>query len=88
MEALGVGDLHMTGASGNGALSKYIPEPDQMVIDEWEKVLKYGRDNGINRCVQYGDVCDEARMSYQAMIALSMFFARNDDFEFEIMLGE
>lgn len=87
MEALGVGDLHMTDSSGSGALSKYIQEPDAMVINEFEAVIAYGRSHGINRIFQYGDVCDGPRMSYEAMIALSDFLDRNDDFEFDFILG-
>lgn len=87
MEALGVGDLHMTDARGGGALSKYIPDPDNMVVAEFEKVVAYARANGINRIFQYGDVCDGTRMSYEAMIALSNFLGRHEDMNFDFMLG-
>jgi len=87
-EFLGVGDLHMTDAAGRGALSKYIEEPDKMVLDEFSKVLDYGRDRGINRVFQYGDISgDMYRLSYPATTSLARFLSTNDDFEFDFILG-
>jgi hypothetical protein len=88
MEALGVGDLHLTDAQGRGALSKYVDEPDDMVLGEFEKVLEYGRKKGINRVFQYGDISgDMYRLSYPAMTKLTRFLSANDDFNFEFILG-
>jgi DNA repair exonuclease SbcCD nuclease subunit len=87
MEALGLGDLHLTDSSGSGGLSKYIQDPDQMVIDECNKVLQWGRTKGIKNVIQYGDLCDAPRMSYNALIALSNFFSQNDDMMFYVILG-
>jgi len=86
-EFLGVGDLHLTDSSGSGGLSKYLDEPDHMVIDEFSKVLEYGRKRGISKVIQYGDVCQNPRMSYDAMLKLSKFLASNRDFEFYFILG-
>jgi hypothetical protein len=87
-EFLGVGDLHMTDAAGRGALSKYIDDPDDMVLDEFGKVVEYGRNKGVNRIFQYGDVAgDMYRLSYPAMTKLSRFLSANDDFMFEFILG-
>jgi hypothetical protein len=87
VEVLGVGDWHMTSADGSGGLAKYIQEPDQMIMNEMERVLQYGRKHGINTVIQYGDVVDSPRASYGAMMALSRFLGANDDFTFHIILG-
>jgi metallophosphoesterase superfamily enzyme len=87
MEALGVGDLHLTDSTGHGGLAKYLDDSDQMVINEFQKVIDYGRKRGINRIFQYGDVCENPRMSYQAMSLLSSFLMANEDFEFHFILG-
>jgi DNA repair exonuclease SbcCD nuclease subunit len=87
LEALGIGDLHLTAADGSGGLAKYVQDSDQMVIEEAEKVLQYGRKHGVSNVIQYGDVCDAPRMSYPAMIALSRFLSANDDFMFYFIVG-
>lgn len=58
-----------------------------MVIGENEKVLAWARERGINNVIQSGDVCDSPRMSYEAQIAASTFFSRNDDMNFHVYLG-
>jgi hypothetical protein len=87
MEAVAIGDLHLTDAAGTGGLSKYIADHDQMVVSEAEKVLVYARNQGIDRALLLGDSCDGPRMSYPAMTALSSMFSRNDDITFEVILG-
>lgn len=86
-EFLGVGDLHLSDASGTGGLSKYVAESDSVIFSEFDQVLEYGRKKGINKCIQYGDVCDNPRMSYPALLALTEFLNRNDDFTFYFLLG-
>lgn len=87
MEAVGVGDLHTTNVAGQGALSKYIPNPNEMVFDEFQKIVDWARARHIHNVIQAGDVCDGPRMSYEAMLALSAFLRRNDDMNFHFMLG-
>jgi hypothetical protein len=87
MEALGIGDLHLTDSSNSGGLSKYVQDSDLMVMNEVQKVLAYGRSKGINRVFLYGDVCDSPRMSYAAMMAFSSMLDSAEDFKFEIILG-
>lgn len=87
MECLTIGDLHLSSADGSGGLSKYVQDSDQMICEEMEKVLQYGRKHGINTVLQLGDVCDSPRMSYSAMTALSRFLFANDDFTFHFILG-
>jgi hypothetical protein len=86
-EMLAIGDLHCSSADGSGGLSKYVQDSDQMVCEEMEKVLQYGRKHGINTALLLGDICDSPRMSYPATIALARFFSANDDFMFHVILG-
>lgn len=87
MEALAVGDLHTTDASGIGGLSKYVQDSDKMVFREFDRVLEYGRNKGVHTVIQLGDVCENPRMSYSAQLALVDFLDRNSDFEFHFILG-
>lgn len=87
MEAVGIGDLHMTTADGSGGLAKYIQNPNEMVVEECATVLQWSRKRGIKNCFFYGDVCDSPRMSYEALIAFTKFLSDNDDFMFYIILG-
>lgn len=87
MEAVGIGDLHTTNIAGQGALSKYISNPNEMVFDEFQKVVDWARDHHIRNVIQAGDVCEGPRMSYEAMLAMSSFLRRNDDMIFHFMLG-
>lgn len=86
MQAVGIGDLHLTSARGVGGLSAYISDHDQMVAREVQRVLKWGRKRGIKRCFLYGDVCEGTRMSYEAQLAL-LSILRTEDFEFDIIPG-
>ena len=87
MESVGIGDLHLTDSAGSGGLAKYIQNPDEFVMDECAVVLQWARKKGIKNCFLYGDLCDNPRMSYNALIALSKFLSENDDFMFYIILG-
>jgi hypothetical protein len=87
MEAVAVGDLHTTNIAGQGALSKYVPNPNEMVFDEFQKVVDWARARHIHNVIQAGDVCEGPRMSYEAMLALSSFLRRNDDMTFHFLLG-
>lgn len=87
MNALGIGDLHLTSSVGKGGLANYIKDHDAMVAREVTRVLAWGRERGVKRCLLYGDVCEGTRMSYDAMRALISIFRDNQDFKFEIILG-
>jgi len=87
MEAIGIGDLHLTDFSGKGGLAKYIEDHDGMVIQEMNKVMKYATNNGITNIFLYGDICNSPRMSYSAMIKLSEFFQFHSDKKFWMILG-
>lgn len=88
MDAIGIGDLHLTSASGAGAWSKYYPgNSDEAILNEAQKAVDYAKDRGIENIFIYGDVCDAPKMSYQAHIALMHFFTRNQDCKFYIILG-
>lgn len=85
MQAVGIGDLHLTSVTGVGGLSAYIKDPDQMVKREVFRVLKWAKRRGIKRCFFYGDLCEGTRMSYEATMALLEILRQ--DFEFELILG-
>lgn len=88
MDAIGIGDLHLTGTSGSGAWSKYWPgNSDVAILQEAQKAVDYGKSKGIANIFLYGDVCDAPKMSYQAHQALLDFFGRNSDCQFYIILG-
>ncbi|BAG41742.1 recombination endonuclease like protein [Ralstonia phage phiRSL1] len=87
MEAVGIGDLHLTGQNGKGALSQYIENPDQMVMNEVQKAQDWARARGVRRIFYYGDVCDTPRMSYDAVMALTANLDRNDDLLHTFILG-
>lgn len=85
MQAVGIGDLHLTSASGAGGLSAYIKDHDQMVKREVLRVLKWAKKRGISRCFFYGDICEGTRMSYEANLALLEILRQ--DFQFDLILG-
>lgn len=88
MDAIGIGDLHLTSASGHGAWSKYYPgDSDTAILNEAQKAVNYGLERGITNVFLYGDVCDSPKMSYQAHEALYNFFSRNHQCEFYVILG-
>ena len=89
MEALGIGDLHLTDSFGSGGLAKYIPDHDQMVVRQVKKVFRWGAKRGIRHAFFYGDLCQNPRMSYEAMTAMSDIVrdARELDIELHVILG-
>lgn len=86
MNAVGIGDLHLTSSRGVGGLASYIKDHDAMVAREVSRVLKWGAKRGIKRCFLYGDVCEGTRMSYEAQLAL-LKILRTPSYEFDIILG-
>jgi hypothetical protein len=87
MQAIGIGDLHLTDAAGSGGLAKYVEQPDLMVCNEVRKVLTYAENHGITEIFQYGDICQNPRMSYDAMLCLFDLLVENNQFNFRIILG-
>jgi len=87
MEALAIGDLHTTDAAGKGGISKYVTNYDEVVFEEADQVVEWGRQRGIKNIFLLGDVCDSPRMSYGAMLQLVAFLGRHDDMMFFIILG-
>lgn len=86
-EMVGIGDLHLTDAGGTGGLSKYVENPDAVILSEVSKVLDYAQSKNIDRVVFYGDLCDGPRMSYEALLLLLQFLRANDRFTFYMYLG-
>ena len=87
MDFLGIGDLHLSGQSGHGGFSKFLPDSDAYILSEVQRVVDAGKEKGIERCIIYGDICDSVRMSYRAHLALLDFFTRNKDMFFYLILG-
>lgn len=88
MDAIGIGDLHLTSSSGSGAWAKYYAgDSDAAILAEAQKAVDYGLERGITRVFMYGDTCDSPKMSYQAHEALYNFFSRNSRCKFYVILG-
>ena len=85
MNAIGIGDLHLTSSLGKGGLSSYIKDHDQMVAREVKKALKWARDRQVKQVFLYGDICEGTRLSYDGMLALLKILRL--PFEFHIILG-
>ncbi len=87
MEAIGIGDLHLTDDTGKGGLSKYIESPDRYVMSEVERVIKWGLKKGIKVCLLYGDLSENPRMSYEGQIALATTIKAYPKMQFIAILG-
>lgn len=87
MEAVGIGDLHLSSSSGAGGWSKFYTNSDAAILKEAQAAVDYAREKCIPRVFLYGDICDSPKMSYQAHLALYDFFTRNSDIKFYGILG-
>ena len=85
MIAIGIGDLHLTSTTGQGALSQYVPNPDRYVASEVNRVLQDAKEKGVSNIFLYGDLCEGTRMSYDAQLALLSILRQ--DFDFHVILG-
>lgn len=64
MEAIGLGDLHL------GKLDSLIPDVNKLITRAISKVFDYALENGVTNIIQYGDVGDKPRLSYDSQVAL------------------
>lgn len=88
MEAVGIGDLHLSAVNGSGGLSRYVSgNSDKAILKEVQAAVDYAREHYIKNAFIYGDFCDGPKMSYQAHLALYEFFTRNKDIMFYGILG-
>lgn len=87
MECVGIGDLHLTSSDGSGSLSKYVKDVDQVIVTEIQKVIDWAVNKGINKVIQYGDIFDSPRGSYNGMIALIGLIEKNPEMMFYFILG-
>ncbi len=87
MELIQVGDLHLPDSAGVGCLSKYVEQPEQMVLSELQVVVDYARDQHVKDIVLAGDLCNNPRMSYEAQLALDSFLTKNSDRQWHILPG-
>lgn len=88
MEAIAVGDLHLTDSKGKGGLAKYLEDDaDAFVLREFQKACDYARKKHVKYIIQAGDVCDSPVMSQRAMLLLIDFIRRNEDLTFFFISG-
>jgi hypothetical protein len=87
LEAVGIGDLHLTDSYGHGGLASYIENPDLYVMREVTRILVWARKQNIKHVFMYGDVCCKPRMSYEAHLALTQMLRKHKKFEFHFILG-
>lgn len=87
LEAIGIGDLHLTDDKGRGGLSNYIEQPDEYVMSEVSRVVKWALKKGITTAFLYGDLGENPRLSYEAQLALKHGLERHPDMEFIAYLG-
>jgi DNA repair exonuclease SbcCD nuclease subunit len=85
MNAIGIGDLHLTDSRGVGGLAAYIKDHDAMVARAVKRCLKWASQRGIRNVFLYGDLCEGTRMSYEAQLAMLRIL--REDFDFHIILG-
>jgi hypothetical protein len=89
MEAIGIGDLHLTSPSGKGViggLSAYIKDHDQMVADlVINQPLKYAAKRAIKNVFLYGDISELPRLSYEGQLALLRILRQ--PFQFHLITG-
>jgi DNA repair exonuclease SbcCD nuclease subunit len=88
MEAIAVGDLHLTDSKGKGGLAKYLDDDaDAFVLREFQKACDYARKKHIKYVIQAGDVCESPVMSQRATLLLIDFIKRNEDLTFFFISG-
>jgi DNA repair exonuclease SbcCD nuclease subunit len=88
MEAIAVGDLHLTDSKGKGGLAKYLEDDaDAFVMREFQKACDYARKKHVKYIIQAGDVCDSPVMSQRATLLLIEFIRRNEDLTFFFISG-
>lgn len=88
VEAIAVGDLHLTDSKGKGGLSAYLGEDaDAFVIREFQKACDYARKKHIKYVIQAGDVCESPILSKTATLLLIDFINRNKDLTFFFISG-
>lgn len=85
MNAIGIGDLHLTDSLGRGGLASYIKDSDAMVARAVSRCLRWASARSIRNVFLYGDLCEGTRMSYEAQLALLSILRQ--DFDFHIILG-
>lgn len=88
MEAIAVGDLHLTDLKGKGGLARYLGEDaDAFVLREFQKACDYARKKHVKYIIQAGDVCETPILSQRATLLLIDFINRNDDLIFFFISG-
>lgn len=80
--AAGIGDLHL-----DGKISKFIPNLNELVMNECRSVVKKAIKKGITTVFLYGDICDGTHLSYEAHGLLLEFFLEFPKVLFIVVMG-
>jgi DNA repair exonuclease SbcCD nuclease subunit len=84
---IALGDLHLTDQHGSGGLAKYVEKPDEYVMSEVSRVVKWGLKHDVLDYVFEGDICENPRMSYEAQLAFARCLRRYPDLQFWLIPG-
>lgn len=87
LEAIGIGDLHLTDDNGKGGLANYIENPDAYVMSQVNRVIKWATKKSISTVFFYGDLCENPRMSYEAQMAFEATIRKYPQIMFYAILG-
>jgi len=87
MKMVFVGDLHLTDDSGRGGLANYIPDADEYVMSEVERVVDWAVKKGCEVVVFEGDISENPRMSYAAHLAFTKTIRKYPKMLFITILG-
>lgn len=68
---LGIGDPHF-----DGKMIKYMEDLNHRIVHEMDRVMEWGKREGIGLAVIYGDICETPNMSYQAHTLFLDFLMR------------
>lgn len=86
-EAIGIGDLHLPDADGRGGLANYIDKPEEYVMEEVERVIRWAVKKAIGIVMFYGDMSENHRMSYEGQLAFARTIKKYPKIQFIVILG-
>jgi DNA repair exonuclease SbcCD nuclease subunit len=83
MEVIGIGDLHL------GKLDNLILDVNSLIVKSLSKVFDYALEHGVMNIIQYGDVGEKPRLSYESQVALYTLLGRKKyrDLKIHFVLG-
>ncbi|QRE00086.1 hypothetical protein [Burkholderia phage BCSR5] len=87
MDFITIGDLHLKGTNGKGALAKYFADSDAVVLREVYKILDIALQKAIQHVVFLGDVCSHWEMTDSGFQKLCRMFHKYPDLTFHLYPG-